>query len=119
RLDPGFSAAHRHARRRPRDDDGVPAGRGRSPSLLHVEGDRSDAGARRPREGVTVRSLTPGFALVAVVGLAAGTCTAPGAGTSIADEQPSRMVTVRDVTARPGIVSGARGHPSTKHLRAV
>ena len=44
-----------------------------------------------------MRSLTPGFALVAVVGLAAGTCTALGAGTSIADEQPSRMVTVRDV----------------------
>ncbi|TMA80133.1 MAG: hypothetical protein E6J72_09315 [Deltaproteobacteria bacterium] len=66
-----------------------------------------------------MRSLTPGFALVAVVGLVAGTCTALGAGTSIADEQPSRMVTVRDVTARPGMVSGVLVNHSQKLLRDV
>ena len=55
-----------------------------------------------------------------VVGLVAGTCTALGAGTSIADEQPSRMVTVRDVTARPGMVSGVLVNHSQKlHLGKI
>ena len=66
-----------------------------------------------------MRLLTPALALVAVVGLVAGTCTAVGAGTSIADEQPSRMVTVRDVTARPGMVSGVLVNHSQKLLRDV
>ncbi len=65
-----------------------------------------------------MRLLAFAFALVAVVG-ALATPRAAGADMYIADEQPSRVVTVRDVTSRPGGVSGVLVNHSEKLLRDI
>ena len=59
------------------------------------------------------------FAVVAVLVPLGGTCFARSADTLIADEGPSRVVVVRDVASRHGLVSGVLVNHSPKLLRDV
>lgn len=62
---------------------------------------------------VHVAALAVATMLMATAGARAATDTL------IADEQPSRVVTVRDVTTRTGVVSGVLVNRSQKRLRDV
>lgn len=59
------------------------------------------------------------LAVVAVLATARTTPVACAAETLIADEQPSRVVVVRDVSTRAGVVSGVLANRSRKLLRDV
>ncbi len=66
-----------------------------------------------------MRTFVYTLAAVAVLALPTGAAIAHATDTLIADEQPSRVIEVRDVVAHHGIVSGVLVNRSRKLLRDV
>jgi hypothetical protein len=66
-----------------------------------------------------MQTLAFTLGIVVVLALPNGAGVARAADTLIADEQPSRVVVVRDVTTRHGVVSGTLVNLSRKALRDV
>ncbi|MBI3767407.1 MAG: hypothetical protein HY271_02810 [Deltaproteobacteria bacterium] len=66
-----------------------------------------------------MRTFPSILGIVVLLALLSGAGVARAADTLIADEQPSRIVGVRDVTTRNGVVSGTLVNRSRKPLRDV